>query len=189
MSTWIDEAARAEFARTHYSHESAHQAALARRARFSVGARPDPGTMCPSEYMRHRREERQRQLNEERRILAIEEAKTAEAEEEKRRKFEEWFSQKNKIYIIQKIVAEHYGFSVQEMLARVRRYDVALARQVAIYLANKLAKRSFPEIGQRFGGRDHKTIIAAVRKIERIYSNVAGDIAAIKSTLEPLLGK
>jgi chromosomal replication initiator protein len=61
--------------------------------------------------------------------------------------------------------ASLYGFSSKELVARDRRPAVARARKVAIYLSRELTDKSLPEIGRRLGGRDHSTILAAVRSL------------------------
>ena len=69
---------------------------------------------------------------------------------------------------IQKKVAEHYNVRVADMHSARRSRAVARPRQVAMYLAKHLTPRSLPEIGRKFGGRDHTTVIHAVRKIEEL---------------------
>lgn len=69
---------------------------------------------------------------------------------------------------IQKKVAEHYNVRVADMHSARRSRAVARPRQVAMYLAKQLTPRSLPEIGRKFGGRDHTTVIHAVRKIEEL---------------------
>ncbi len=69
---------------------------------------------------------------------------------------------------IQKKVAEHYNIRVADMHSARRARAVARPRQVAMYLAKQLTPRSLPEIGRKFGGRDHTTVIHAVRKIEEL---------------------
>lgn len=66
---------------------------------------------------------------------------------------------------IQKAVAEYYELKVQDMVSKSRVARLAKARQIAMYLARDLTQKSLPEIGQLFGGRDHATILHAVRKI------------------------
>ena len=73
---------------------------------------------------------------------------------------------------IQRIVARHYNVSRQELVSNRRTRVVVKPRQIAMYLAKTLTPRSFPEIGRRFGGRDHTTVLHAVRKIEDL---IAGD--------------
>ncbi|WCR55581.1 chromosomal replication initiator protein DnaA [Bartonella clarridgeiae] len=67
---------------------------------------------------------------------------------------------------IQRTVARHYNISRQDLLSNRRTRTVVKPRQVAMYLAKVLTPRSLPEIGRRFGGRDHTTVLHAVRKIE-----------------------
>jgi chromosomal replication initiator protein len=69
---------------------------------------------------------------------------------------------------IQKKVAEHYNIRVSDMHSPRRARQVARPRQIAMYLAKQLTPRSLPEIGRKFGGRDHTTVIHAVRKIEEL---------------------
>ena len=67
---------------------------------------------------------------------------------------------------VQKIIAERYSVSVSDILGKRRTQNIAFARQVAMYLTRKLTPCSFPEIGAFFGGRDHSTVIHAVKVIE-----------------------
>jgi len=67
---------------------------------------------------------------------------------------------------IQRIVARHYNVSKTELLSNRRTRTIVKPRQVAMYLSKILTPRSLPEIGRRFGGRDHTTVLHAVRKIE-----------------------
>jgi chromosomal replication initiator protein len=69
---------------------------------------------------------------------------------------------------IQKRVAEHFNIRIADMHSARRARAVARPRQVAMYLAKQLTSRSLPEIGRKFGGRDHTTVIHAVRKIEEL---------------------
>ncbi|MBA8899254.1 chromosomal replication initiator protein [Phyllobacterium sp. P30BS-XVII] len=69
---------------------------------------------------------------------------------------------------IQRIVARHYNVSKQDLLSNRRTRTIVKPRQIAMYLAKMLTPRSLPEIGRRFGGRDHTTVLHAVRKIEDI---------------------
>ncbi len=71
-----------------------------------------------------------------------------------------------KIEDIQKLVASHYSVSRADILSARRTATVVKPRQVAMYLSKTLTLRSLPEIGRRFGGRDHTTVLHAVRKIE-----------------------
>src|SRR5690606_25236113 len=67
---------------------------------------------------------------------------------------------------IQRIVSRHYNVSRSDLLSNRRTRTIVKPRQVAMYLAKVLTPRSLPEIGRRFGGRDHTTVLHAVRKIE-----------------------
>lgn len=69
---------------------------------------------------------------------------------------------------IQRKVAEHYKLRMSDLLSARRARDVARPRQVAMYLAKKLTPRSLPEIGRRFGGRDHTTVMHAVKRIDAL---------------------
>lgn len=91
-----------------------------------------------------------------------------------------------KIEDIQKTVARHYGISKDDMISSRRTAQVVRPRQIAIYLAKLLTLRSLPEIGRRFGGRDHTTILHAVRKIESLLPNdpkMAKDVEDIRALL------
>lgn len=67
---------------------------------------------------------------------------------------------------IQNVVTKHYGVPRTEFLSNRRTRAVVRPRQIAMFLAKKLTTRSLPEIGRFFGGRDHTTVLHAVRKIE-----------------------
>lgn len=67
---------------------------------------------------------------------------------------------------IQRVVAQHYNVSKADLLSSRRTRTIVRPRQIAMYLAKVLTPRSLPEIGRRFGGRDHTTVLHAVRKIE-----------------------
>jgi chromosomal replication initiator protein len=73
-----------------------------------------------------------------------------------------------KIEDIQKLVANHYNISRPDILSSRRTATVVRPRQIAMYLSKVLTLRSLPEIGRRFGGRDHTTVLHAVRKIENL---------------------
>lgn len=75
---------------------------------------------------------------------------------------------------IQKRVAEHFNIRVSDMHSARRARSVARPRQVAMYLAKQLTSRSLPEIGRKFGGRDHTTVMHAVRKVEELCAQDAG---------------
>lgn len=69
---------------------------------------------------------------------------------------------------IQRVVAEEFGVTLDDMVSKRRARAVARPRQVAMYLCKKLTKRSLPDIGRRFGGRDHTTVMHAVKRIKEL---------------------
>ena len=87
-----------------------------------------------------------------------------------------------KIEDIQKLVATHYNVSRADILSSRRTATVVRPRQIAMYLAKVLTLRSLPEIGRRFGGRDHTTVLHAVRKIE----GLAGKDGSLSEEIELL---
>lgn len=74
---------------------------------------------------------------------------------------------------IQLAVCKDYGVTLTDMLSRRRDAKIVRPRQVAMYLAKTLTERSLPEIGRRFGGRDHTTALSGIRKIEGLCSTDA----------------
>ncbi len=70
--------------------------------------------------------------------------------------------------MIQKTVAEHYNLKQADLISERRARAVARPRQVAMWLAKQITTRSLPDIGRRFGGRDHTTVLHAVRRIESL---------------------
>jgi len=88
---------------------------------------------------------------------------------------------------IQRRVAEHFNIKLAEMTSSRRARAVARPRQVAMYLAKQLTSRSLPEIGRKFGGRDHTTVIHAVKKIEELIetdSALAEDVELLRRMLQ-----
>lgn len=87
---------------------------------------------------------------------------------------------------IQRKVAEHYNIRMTDMHSARRARNVARPRQVAMYLAKQLTARSLPEIGRKFGGRDHTTVMHAVRKIEELMNEdaqIAQDVEIVRRAL------
>lgn len=72
---------------------------------------------------------------------------------------------------IQRIVSKHFNVSKQDLLSARRTRTIVKPRQIAMYLSKTMTPRSLPEIGRRFGGRDHTTVLHAVRKIEGLIDN------------------
>lgn len=88
---------------------------------------------------------------------------------------------------IQRKVAEHYNIRLSDMIGPKRLRAIARPRQVAMYLAKQLTPRSLPEIGRRFGGRDHTTIMHGVRKIEDLMSTdsqLSDDLLRLRRALQ-----
>lgn len=77
---------------------------------------------------------------------------------------------------IQEVVSAYFDIDEAEMRSSRRGRDVARPRQVAMYLARKLTPKSLPDIGRRFGGRDHTTVLHATRVIEALMA-IDGEIA------------
>ena len=89
---------------------------------------------------------------------------------------------------IQTQVAEHYRIRKAEMTSARRAREVARPRQVAMYLSKQLTPKSLPDIGRRFGGRDHTTVIHAVRQIEKLRASDPEIDAAIRLLTRQLEG-
>lgn len=88
---------------------------------------------------------------------------------------------------IQKRVAEHYNIRLTDMSSARRARNVARPRQVAMYLSKQLTSRSLPEIGRRFGNRDHTTVMHAVSRVAELMQGDAGfaeDVELLRRMLE-----
>lgn len=88
---------------------------------------------------------------------------------------------------IQRKVSEHYNIRLSELIGPKRVRTFARPRQVAMYLSKQMTTRSLPEIGRRFGGRDHTTVMHGVRKIEELMqqdSQIADDLEMLRRALE-----
>jgi len=88
---------------------------------------------------------------------------------------------------IQRKVAEHYNLRLTDMVSARRARNVARPRQVAMYLAKQLTQRSLPEIGRRFGNRDHTTVMHAVSRVAELIGQDAAfaeDVALLRKVLE-----
>ena len=87
---------------------------------------------------------------------------------------------------IQRKVADHYNLRLTDMHSARRARNVARPRQVAMYLAKLLTARSLPEIGRKFGGRDHTTVMHAIRKVEELMGDdaqIAQDVDVVRRAL------
>ena len=88
---------------------------------------------------------------------------------------------------IQRKVADHYNIRLSDLIGPKRHRSLARPRQVAMYLAKKLTSRSLPEIGRRFGGRDHTTVMYGVKRIEELKvtdHQIAEDLEILRRALE-----
>lgn len=88
---------------------------------------------------------------------------------------------------IQRRVSEHYSIRLSDMIGPKRVRAIARPRQVAMYLSKQMTSRSLPEIGRRFGGRDHTTVMHGVRRIEELKSSdsqIADDLELLSRLLE-----
>ena len=88
---------------------------------------------------------------------------------------------------IQAVVAGYYHIPATEMVSARRGRTIAWPRQVAMYLARELTPKSLPNIGRCFGGRDHTTVIHAIKAVETRMKddiNLVRDIAVIRGALE-----
>jgi len=88
---------------------------------------------------------------------------------------------------IQRTVAEHFNVRLADLLGPKRHRTIARPRQMAMYLAKKLTARSLPEIGRRFGGRDHTTVMHAVKRVDDLKAKdpqIAEDLERLRRILE-----
>ena len=88
---------------------------------------------------------------------------------------------------IQRKVSEHYNIRLSDMIGPKRLRTYARPRQIAMFLSKQLTSRSLPEIGRRFGGRDHTTVMHGVRRIEELRSQdgqIAEDLEMLRRALE-----
>ncbi|WP_303827401.1 chromosomal replication initiator protein DnaA [Asticcacaulis taihuensis] len=87
---------------------------------------------------------------------------------------------------IQKLVSDHFGLKQADLLSERRTRSVARPRQVAMWLCKQHTTRSYPDIGRRFGGRDHTTVLHAVKKVEELLQaddQIARDVEALTRKL------
>lgn len=85
---------------------------------------------------------------------------------------------------VKRAVCDHFNVSVEDLLSPCRTAKICRPRQVGYYLAKKLTLKSLPEIGRRFGDRDHTSILSGIRKIDRLIprdGSLAADVETIES--------
>ena len=90
------------------------------------------------------------------------------------------------IRAIQHTVCRHYNISMADLFGQYKAASIVRARHLAMYLARIMTTRSMPEIGRFFGGKDHTTVLHAVRKFEKLVSEdpqVAAEVEAVRSTI------
>jgi len=88
---------------------------------------------------------------------------------------------------IQRKVSEHYNIRLSDMIGPKRLRTYARPRQIAMYLAKQMTSRSLPEIGRRFGGRDHTTVMHGVKRVEELKvqdGQIAEDLEMLRRALE-----
>ncbi len=96
-------------------------------------------------------------------------------------------TKKPKIEDIQRVVSQHYGVPKHDLISARRTRVIVRPRQIAMYLSKTLTPRSLPEIGRRFGNRDHTTVLHAVRKVEELIdrdTQMAEDVETLKRLLD-----
>ena len=92
---------------------------------------------------------------------------------------------------IQKLVADHYNLKIADLKSARRLKVLTVPRQIAMWLCRKHVKSSFPELGMKFGGKDHSTVVHAVQKIDRLLQNdmtLRQEISSLEKRLETELG-
>lgn len=87
------------------------------------------------------------------------------------------------IEMIQKIVAEHYKLKVSELKSKSNAREIAVPRQVAMYLCKTLTRSSLPEIGREFGDKHHTTVLHSVKKIHALYEEKKGNFHTVINSL------
>jgi len=87
---------------------------------------------------------------------------------------------------IQRATCEEFGITLNDMASKRRARNIARPRQVAMYLSKKLTKRSLPDIGRRFGGRDHTTVMHAVKRIDSLRADDPAFNAQIEAVEDAL---
>ena len=86
------------------------------------------------------------------------------------------------LFDVIKATSEHFGLKQADLISERRNRSIARPRQAAMWLAKQLTTRSLPDIGRRFGGRDHTTVLHAVRRIEALKADdpvLARDLEAL----------
>lgn len=141
-----------------------------------------------AEVVEYKRREVQRKLDELNAIAAATAAMQRAKDEEFRKAYEASHVRAYRLEEVKEAVCKHFDISMAEMVCERRTKKIVLKRQLAMYLCKELSHRSLPEIGRRFGGRDHTTVLHAIRKINRLLDqgdeSILRHISSIKTALE-----
>lgn len=184
------------------SQHTPYQAKLIREAkerkeRLAAKAKPDKAVMCLSASQRAAAFERPI-------IKLLPPSVVAETPAEwaarQIQRYQPWFSiesesdaptmERPTIGIIQRIVGRYFDISLNALLSPRREAPVVYARQISMFLAKELTLKSLPEIGRRFGNRDHTTVLHAIRKITRAELEdleVAQDLTDLRTMIKEAL--
>jgi chromosomal replication initiator protein len=92
------------------------------------------------------------------------------------------------IEMVQQVVSEYYKITINELKSKKRTHNIALPRQIAMYLTRKLTRHSLPEIGNAFGGKDHTTVMHSCKKIEEDI-NISSEIKYSVEKLSQILNQ
>ena len=96
------------------------------------------------------------------------------------------FRRRMTVKLIQQTVAQFYGINEEYMIAKSKEPRIVRPRWMAMYLARQLTPMSYPELGRRFGGKDHSTVIHGVRRMEQLIQSdpyLAMDVEVLKENL------
>lgn len=94
------------------------------------------------------------------------------------------YSQEITISKVQKIVSQFYGITTSDIISSSRQRSVSRPRQIAMYLAKNMTRESLPEIGRKFGGKNHATVIHSVKQIEKIIETDSKLMSEVKNLEE-----
>jgi len=152
-----------------YSRANAGRAHVERRARMEARAVADDGILSPHEWWARQREKRAEASAVRRRASEAEASRAiAQAKKEFRAEWEAALHYQHPCTRIKRAVAAYFGVTWADLEGPRRWKKFVRPRQIAMYLARTLTPHSLPEIARHFGGRDHTTVLHAVRKIEAL---------------------
>ncbi len=169
------------------------QAHRERRARIAALAKPDTPILCLSASARSQRADV-------RPVVKLEPIPIVDWVSRQIERYKPWFeiveeidppkSAKPSVGLIQRICAKHYEIPLVRMLSHSRATEVVKPRQVAMFLAKEFTLQTLPEIGRRFEGKDHTTVLHAVRKIAKKQSEdkqLADDLNTLREQIRNAL--